>query len=116
MSEWDLSERKEVPVVLNMISSIENLGNKTAVQPHSRFGLGACTPALVPAAAPATVYAVALARPRTTMTAAAGRRVILISSGQMTGAQLGSKQSAYMTPISATGDGALGPHPAREPV
>jgi hypothetical protein len=105
-----------VPVVLNMISSIENLGNKTAVQPHPRFGLGACTPALVPAATPATVYAVALPRPRTATTAAAARRAFLTASGQVMGAQLGSKQSAYMTLISATGDGALGPHPAREPV
>jgi hypothetical protein len=105
-----------VPVVLNMISAIENLGNKTAVQPPSRFGLGACTPALVPAATPATVYAAALARPRTATTAAAARRAILAASGPVMGAQLGSKQSAYMTLISATGDGALGSHPAREPV
>lgn len=102
--------------MLNMISFIENPENETAMQPRPRFGMGACTPALIPAATPATTYAVALARPRTATAAAVAAHLGLAAFGQATWTQLSGKQPAYTTLISATGDGALGPHPAREPV
>lgn len=98
--------------MLNMISYTEN-----AAQPRPRFGMGACLPALVPAATPAGKRAVAIARPRTERAVGfAGQHPVLAAAGQATGTQLGSEQPAYTTLISATGDGALGPHPAREPV
>jgi hypothetical protein len=105
-----------VPVVLNMISTIENPETGTAMKPRPRFGMGACTRALIPAATPAMTYAVALARPRTATTAAVTLHPVLAAFSQATWSRLSGKQSAYMTLISATGDGALGPHPAREPV
>jgi hypothetical protein len=105
-----------VPVVLNMISSIENSENETAMQPHPRFGTGACMRAPIPAATPATTYDVALARPRTAAAAAVALYLVPAAASQGTWARRSDKQSAYTTLISATGDGALGPHPAREPV
>jgi hypothetical protein len=105
-----------VPVVLKMISAIENSENETAMKPRQRFGMGACTPALIPAATPATTYALALARPRTAMAAAVVPHPVLAAFGQATWTQFSGEQSAYTTLINATGDGALGPHPAREPV
>jgi hypothetical protein len=110
-----------VPVVLNMISTIE-----TAAKPLPRFGMGACPCAR--AATTAIKSVVATPRPRTCTPAAAdqfiGQHAALAATGMTAGASWGtgmakrpsSAQAVHTTLISAYGDGALGPHPAREPV
>jgi hypothetical protein len=104
-----------VPVVLNMTSMhetavIDAVALAAAVKPRPRFGLGAFAPAKVTAR-------VATTRPCTDGAAdAAATLAVLAAAGQAVKQQLISKQSVYMTLISANGGGALGPHPAREPV
>jgi hypothetical protein len=99
--------------VENMISNIE-----TALKPLDRFGMGACSHALVPAATSASKRAVAIPRPRTGT--AVGfpeqQHLALAATGRGTWLQPSAARPAYMTLISASGDGELGPHPAREPV
>jgi hypothetical protein len=98
--------------VENMISSME-----TAQKPQQRFGMGACLHALVPAATSATKSAVATPRPRTGMAVGfAEQHLALAATGRGTWLQLSATKSMYMTLISAVGDGALGSHPARDPV
>jgi hypothetical protein len=101
-----------VPVVLNMNSDIE-----TAVKPLPRFGMGARLRALVPSATPASTCAVAFARRGTGTAANAFKlRSVLAATGYATDSQLTGEQFAHMTLIPASSGGALGPHPAREPV
>jgi len=80
--------------VLNMIFRTE-----TAIAPSLRSGLGACMPALLTAATPASKCAVTLARPR-----------------NVEAYQPDSQKFAHTTLTIADGAGDLGPHPAREPV
>jgi hypothetical protein len=98
--------------VENMISNIE-----TAQKPQQRFGMGACSHALAPAATSAIRSAVAIPRPRTGMAVGfADQNLALAAAGRRTCLQLSATKSMYMTLISAFGDGALGTHPARDPV
>jgi hypothetical protein len=83
-------------------------------RPRPRFGAGAF-PSVLVAATPTSAYALATARPRTGMAAAAAGKHLIPASAGIT-AQTTSQQSMYMTRISANGGGALGPHLAREPV
>jgi hypothetical protein len=111
-----------VPDVLNVISNIE-----TSVRPLPWFGLGACPSAL--AATTATKSAVATPRPRTSTAVAAehlfGQHYAHAAVGAIAGAdgsrtgmakRLSAAQAVHTTLITAFSDGALGPHPAREPV
>lgn len=109
--------------MLNMISNFETAMNVSAVtaKPRPQFGLGACLPALVTAATPASTCAVVFARPRTPLIHAAADAVwghqALAAVGQAAAQQqLSSKQSMYSTRIIASGGGVPGSHPAREPV
>jgi hypothetical protein len=98
--------------VENMIPNIE-----TAPKPQQRFGMGACSHALVPAATSAIQSAVATPRPRTGMAVGfAEQHLALAAAGRGTRLQLSATKSMYTTLISAFGDGAQGSHPAREPV
>ncbi len=85
------------------------------VRPRPRYGDGAFLPELLVAATPTSAYALATARPRTGMAAAAAGKHLAPASAGTTMPTI-SQQSMYMTRISANGGGALGPHPAREPV
>jgi hypothetical protein len=110
-----------VPVVLNMISYTETsmglLSVDETAMPRPRFGLGACLPALAPAATPASKSAVAVLRPRTGRTASVvGQHSGLAAAGQAVQPPLNDRQFTYTTLISATGAGELGSHPARDPV
>lgn len=96
----------------NMISNIE-----TALKPQQRFGMGACSHALVSAGTPAIKSAVATPRPRTgTAVGFAEQHLALAAAGRDTWLQLSATKSMYMTLINAGGAGALGTHPARDPV
>jgi hypothetical protein len=105
-----------VPVVLNMISSYE-----MTQKPLPRFGLGACLPVPMAAAAPASKGAVAFRRPPAPV-AGTGLHFALTVSGQAVRSAAKSnaasdQQSAYNTTLTiADGAGDLGPHPPREPV
>jgi hypothetical protein len=107
-----------VPVVLNMISIHESAVTDAAalaaaVKPRPRSGLGAFE--LVKVTTPASARVAT--RPCTDGSADGGVTLAaLAAAGQAVKQQLISKQSVYMTRISANGGGALGPHPAREPV
>jgi hypothetical protein len=106
-----------VPVVLNMNSDTENWVVETAVKPLPRFGMGSCLHGLISFATPASTRTVAFARPCTgTAAVAPKQRPVLAATGQAAGPQVGGDQFVYMALISATSGGALGPHPAREPV
>jgi hypothetical protein len=101
-----------VPVVLNMNSDTE-----IAMKPLPRFGMGSCLRALIPSATPASTCTVAFARPRTSAAAGALKlRSVLAATGYATDLQLNGEQFAHTTLITASSGGALGPHPAREPV
>ena len=108
--------------MLNIISTIE-----TPVRPLPRFGVGACPRVLV--ATTAIKSAVATPRPRTCTAAAAyqfaGQHAAHATTGVIAGVDGGgtsmakrpsAAQAVHTTLINAYGDGALGPHPAREPV
>jgi hypothetical protein len=101
-----------VPVVLNMNSDIE-----IAMKPLPRFGMGSWLCALIPSVTPASTCTVASVRPRTSTAANALKlRSILAETGYATDPQLTGEQFVHTTLISASSGGALGPHPAREPV
>ena len=105
--------------MLNNISYIESVMTENVMKPRPRFGMRACLVALAPAATPATEGAVASARTRHSadVTAgAAGQNPVLVPIDLGTGRSLSGTQFAYMTPGTASGSGALGSHPAREPV
>ncbi len=97
--------------MLNMISSYE-----MTQKPLPRFGLGACLPVPMAAAAPASKGAVAFRRPPAPV-AGTGLHLALTVSGQSAARAASDQQSAYNTTLTiADGAGDLGPHPPREPV
>jgi hypothetical protein len=99
-----------VPVVLIKLSESENV-----VLPRPRFGTRAFL--MVPAQAGSSAILSALsARPSTDLPSAAAMRAACahaLTGGA--GQHLIGQATNYMTRISASGEGALGPHPAREP-
>jgi hypothetical protein len=98
--------------------------SETVIRPRPRLGLGTLhTYGGLPASASGTALAaprpVASTRPCPTAATAAVTTVALASlaaSGQDAALLVSGKQFAYMTRIGATGAGAPGSHPAREPV
>ena len=97
--------------MLNMISSYE-----MTQKPLPRFGLGACLPVPMAAAAPASKGAVAFRRPPAPV-AGTALHLALTVSGQSAARAASDQQSAYNTTLTiADGAGDLGPHPPREPV
>ena len=105
--------------MLNMISSCESAENAAAAifaaaKPRPRYGLGAS--ALLGVSKPATARVAASTRPSTDAAVSAAHGV-LAGSGLGVQEQLVRKQQPeFMTRISASGGGAVGPHTAREPV
>jgi hypothetical protein len=99
-----------VPVVLNMISETESV-----LTPRPRSGMRAFLP--VPAQdGPSASARALIARPSTNDLPAAARKQQHCAHVLTDWAVLPLiGQATYMTRISATGEGAVGPHPAREP-
>jgi hypothetical protein len=99
-----------VPVVLIKLSESENVN-----MPLPRFGMRAFLPVPVQADLSATPRARG-ARPSTDVLSAAAQwhTCAQILTGEA-GLLLTGPADNYMTRISATGEGASGPHPAREP-
>ena len=96
--------------MLNMISSYE-----MTQKPLPRFGLGACLPVPMAAAAPASKGAVAFRRPPAARRQHSACTSLLTVSGQSAARAASDQQSAYnMTLTIADGAGDLGPHPPRE--
>jgi hypothetical protein len=99
-----------VPVVLIKLSESENV-----ITPLPRFGMRAFLTVPVQAGSSAILRARS-ARPSTDLPSAAATRqpcAHVLTGGA--GLQLFGQATNYMTRISAIGEGASGPHPAREP-
>jgi hypothetical protein len=99
-----------VPVVLIKLSESENI-----VLPRPRFGTRAFLTVPAPVGSSAILSALS-ARPSTDLPSAAAMRAACahaLTGGA--GQHLIGQATNYMTRISASGEGALGPHPAREP-
>jgi hypothetical protein len=99
-----------VPVVLIKLSETE-----TVITPLTRFGMRAFL--TVPAqAGSSAILRARSARPSTDLpSAAATRQACAHVRTDVAGLQLTGPATNYMTRISAVGEGASGPHPAREP-
>ena len=98
--------------------------SETVIRPRPRLGLGTVH---MDGGLPASAHATALAAPRpiasTRPCATAATAVVTTvapafpaTAGTGTALLVSGKQFAYMTRIGATGAGAPGSHPAREPV
>jgi hypothetical protein len=93
--------------------------SETVIRPRPRLGLGDLLPASAHATGLAAPRPIASTRPcATAATAAVTTAAPAFPATAGAGAALlvSGKQFAYMTRIGATGAGAPGSHPAREPV
>ena len=99
--------------MLNNVSDIE-----AAAAVRTPFGEGACLPSVVVLTAQSHRWAVEHARPRAIWAAdVLGQRHTAPGRGMAPGQPNPSKQNyPYPTRIAAASGGAMGPHPARDPV
>jgi len=99
-----------VPVVLIKLSESENV-----ITPLPRFGMRALLTVPVQAG-PSAILRARSARPSTDLPSAAAKRAACAHALTGWAGQLVIGHATnYMTRISAAREGALGPHPAREP-
>jgi hypothetical protein len=99
--------------MLNKVSDVE-----AAAAARTPFGEGACLPSVAVPTAQSHRWAVEYARPRAFWAADVfGQRHTASDRGMALGQPNPSKQNyPYPTRIAAASGGALGPHPARDPV